>query len=372
MSQDAKTNRPGQTSFAGWLIMGGAVVVVITAWQRISGLTSMETREGLQAALGEPPFAGTGMDLADLTLLVRIGSMAAAAAATAAAILGFHALRRSTSARLALTILAPVILVGGFATAGFFAPLVVAGIVMLWLTPSREWFAHQPWEHKVGPRAARRPSDSAGERVDPGLPDPFTKPEQDRGQSDQSGPSGQSGTAGSGGGAAPASTGPTPVTGFGTVTADAGPQSTPPTRRPAALVWACALVWSLSAVVTAMTLVLSAVLLVAREEFFAEVERQQPDFDFQGFTQSEIATAVFSLTVVVVVWSAIAVTLAVFAFRGSTTARVGLMASTIGVAVVGLAMVLASPPMLVLVAAAGLTIWLLLRPEVIAWFRARR
>ncbi|QYJ02908.1 hypothetical protein KUV85_11235 [Nocardioides panacisoli] len=370
MSQDAKATRPGQATFAGWLILGGSVIVVITAWQRISGLTSMETRENLQSLLTEPPLAGTGMELGDLTMLVRIGCMAAAAAATAAAILGFHALRRSTSARLALSFLAPVLLVGGFATAGFFAPIVVAGIVMLWLTPSREWFAGQPWRHKVTP-PQRTPTGSTPnqQRVDPGLPDPFTKPEQDAEQGNEP----------AGGHGAPQQQPTTPsapaaVSGFGSTQTAQAPYAAPPAprrSRPMALVWACAVVWSMSALVSAMMLLLTGVLLVAREEFFAEVERQQPDFDFQGFGRDEIATGVFSLTAFVVVWSAIAIVLAVLAFRGSNGARVALIASTVGVGVVCLATVLASPPSLVVVAAAAATTWLLLRPDVVGWFRDR-
>lgn len=359
MSQDAKETRPGQATFAGWLIMGGSIIVVITAWERISGLTSMETRESLQAVLADPPFSNTGMTVGDLTTLVRIGSMAAAGAATAAAILAFHALKRSTSARLALSILAPVVLVGGFATAGFFAPMVVAGIVMLWLSPSREWFAGRPWRH---PAAATAPSapNPAKQRVDPDLPDPFTKPEQDAENTGH--PSGRAP-------ASSTSSAPVAVSNFGAPAPTAYAARPVGNRRPSALVWACAIVWSMSAVVSGMMALLTVVLLVAREEFFAEVERQQPGFDFQGFSQDEVAAGVFTMTGLVLVWSAGAVVLAIFAFRRANWARVALLASTVGVGVVTLAMVFASPPMLVVVASAATTAWLLLRPEVVGWFR---
>lgn len=355
MSQDAKETRPGQATFAGWLIMGGSIIVVITAWERISGLTTMESRESLESVLAEPPFSGTGMSVGDLTTLVRIGCMAAAAAATAAAILGFHVLKRSTSARLALSILAPVVLVGGFATAGFFAPLVVAGIVMLWLYPTREWFAGQPWSQRPGTTRHR------GKRVDPDLPDPFTKPEQDA----ESGPPPDPD-------ARPvAEQGPSPapvaVSNFGAPTAYAVRPA--PQRRPAALVWACAMVWAMGSLVSGLMVLLSVVLLVAREDFFAEVERQQPGFDFQGFSQTEITGAVFAMTGVVLLWSAAAAVLAYFAFRRANWARIALLASTVAVGVVCLAMVFASPPMVVVVGSAAVTTWLLLRPEVVTWFR---
>lgn len=364
MSQDAKGTRPAQATFAGWLIMGGSIVVVIAAWERIAGLTSLETRESLQSVLAEPPFSNTGMSLDDLTTLVRIGSMVAAGAATATAILAFHALQRSTSARLALGILAPVVLVGGFATAGIFAPMVVAGIVMLWLSPSREWFAGRRWRH---PAAPSEPN-PAQQRIDPDLPDPFVKPEQDTENPGVEhpgvrppGPTPSS--------AHPTSAAPVTVSNFGApppAPYAAGPTGT---RRPAALVWACAIVWSMSAVVSAMMVLLTVVLVLAREKVFAEIERQQPDLDLRGLSHAEVAAGVFAMTGLVLVWSAIAVVLAVLAFRRANWARVALLASTVAVGVASLAMVVASPPILIVVASAGTTAWLLLRPEVVGWFR---
>ena len=66
--------------------------------------------------LSEPPLSGTGLGLNGLKTTIRVLCMIAAAAATASTILGVQALRRSTSARLALTLLAPLVLIAGFAT----------------------------------------------------------------------------------------------------------------------------------------------------------------------------------------------------------------------------------------------------------------
>ena len=37
--------RPGQATFAAWLIIGGSVILVLTAYQRISTLHTLEVQE---------------------------------------------------------------------------------------------------------------------------------------------------------------------------------------------------------------------------------------------------------------------------------------------------------------------------------------
>ena len=149
--------RPGQATFAAWMIIGGSVILVLTAYQRISTLHTLEVQEELMRVLSEQPLSGTGLGLNGLKTIIRVLCMIAAAAATASTILGVQALRRSTSARLALTLLAPLVLIAGFATPGFFAPMVVAGVCMLWLRPTRDWFAGRPWATATSTVAQRRP-----------------------------------------------------------------------------------------------------------------------------------------------------------------------------------------------------------------------
>ncbi|MEQ6902764.1 hypothetical protein, partial [Nocardioides sp. YIM 152588] len=177
MPQDT-SQRPSQATLAGWLIIGGSIVLVLTAWERISSLHTLEVQEELQRVLSEPPVSGTGLTVSSLSTTVRVLCMVAAGAATASTILGFQALKRSTTARIVLTGLAPLVLVGGFATASFFAPMVVAGIAMLWLQPTRDWFAGRPWVQKAPAGKAGPGAERGGERgADRGAgerrPDPF-------------------------------------------------------------------------------------------------------------------------------------------------------------------------------------------------------
>ena len=80
MSQDAP--RPGQATFAAWLIIGGSVILVVTAWQRISSLHTLEVQEELRRVLSEPPLSSTGLGFEGLKTTIRVMCMVAAAAAT--------------------------------------------------------------------------------------------------------------------------------------------------------------------------------------------------------------------------------------------------------------------------------------------------
>lgn len=349
--------RPGQATFAGWLIIGGSIILVMTAWQRISSLHTLEFREELQQVLSEPPLAGTGLGFETLKTTIRVLSMVAAGAATASAILGFQALRRSTSARLALSLLAPLILIGGLATAGFFAPLVVAGVIMLWARPTRDWFAGRPWVPAAAGAAARRP-------------DPFAQaPRQEPPQPAPGGPEGSSGSAE-----------PRPEPGpyeqrFGEPSADQhGVETAPgrtavPARRPGAVTIACVVVWISAFVVSAVMLMFAAVMAFARDEFFAEIERQGSGFDMQDLSRAELATGTYIATAVVVAWCLTASVLAVLVFRRVAWARIALVVSATVAAVLCLAATLVNPLLVLLLGAASVTVWLLLRGDVAAWFK---
>jgi hypothetical protein len=349
-----KAARPGQATFAAWLIIGGSVILVATAWQRISTLHTLEVQEELQRVLSEPPLSGTGLGLDGLQTTIRVMCMVAAAAATASAILGVQALRRSTGARLALTLVAPLVLIGGFATASFFAPLVVAGVCMLWLRPTRDWFAGRPWATSTSALAHRRPDPFA----------PQARPDTDHHAPPAQGPRSPA--------PSPASAEPGPFRGeYGAPLPEPGPPSSPYDvrgRRPGALVAACVIVWASSVIVSGFMLLISLVMAVARDQLFDEVERQQPDFDMQGLSQAELATGTYVATAFVVLWCAAAFVLAVLAFRGLSWARIALVVCTGTAGLVLLGATFLNPLLVVLLAADLATIWLLLRSDVTAWF----
>ena len=120
------TPRPRQVTLVGWLTMVGSVAVVALVFDRLAGLNSLETRQAVEKFLAEPPGSDLGVGVDGVLSVIRTLSMVAAGCATAAAILGYQVLRRSRSARLALTVLAVPLFVAGMVTGGFVSSLVAA------------------------------------------------------------------------------------------------------------------------------------------------------------------------------------------------------------------------------------------------------
>ncbi|WP_344776969.1 hypothetical protein [Nocardioides panacisoli] len=319
--------RPGQTTFAGWLIIGGSVVLVVAAWQRIAGLHTLEVQDELRKLLSEPPIDGSGLTVNMLSDVIRVLAMIAAGAATASAILGFHALRRSTSARLALTCLAPLVLVGGLATAGFLAPMVAAGVAMLWVQPTRDWFrgtSAAPVATKPVPQPQPGP---------PVAPPPLAPPQQ-------------------------------PF-------AYAAPPVAVRPARPPAIVAACIVTWVCTALVAGGMLLAEVAIMLMPDDTFDEMVKQaeQSGPYVADLSRSEIVAATLVLAVVVVVWCIAGAVLAVLAFRRVMWAWIALIVSAAAAGLLLLVTSLAAPYLVVLVAAAAVTCSLLLRADARAWIR---
>lgn len=357
--------RPGQATLAGWLIIGGSIVLVLSAWQRIASLNTLEVQEEFARVLSEPPVDGSGLTINALSTIVRVLCLVAAGAATAATILGIQALRRSTGARIALTCLAPLVLVGGVATAGFFAPMVVAGITMLWLQPTRDWFAGRPWAQRLTRSGQPDRSDQSSR------PNPFAVPETEDPRPDAgTTPSPAAlppGTVIGGRPEQPAAAPNAPVTPNPYL--PAGSATRAADRRPSALIWACTLTWVSTALVAGGLLLVTLAVAVGGDELWTEFERQQGPLEDLGITRGEVATGVYALTALAVPWCIAAAVLAGFALAGRRWARIALAVSSALAGLVMLVMALASPPLVVLVAVCAVTTWLLLRADVAAWRR---
>ncbi|MCY7396204.1 MAG: hypothetical protein LH468_08660, partial [Nocardioides sp.] len=132
--------RPRQVTTAAVMIIVGSVAVVLTVFDQITTLDSLDSTRALEEALSRPPASGLGISLEAARAALRVMAMVAAACATAAAILGYQVLQRSRSARLALALLAGPLFVTGIASGGILSSVVVAAAVMLWLQPARDWF----------------------------------------------------------------------------------------------------------------------------------------------------------------------------------------------------------------------------------------
>ena len=352
-----KQPRPGQATLAGSLIIGGSVIVILSAWHQISTLHTLDGQERLQRMLGDSG-DNWGLTVDGLATTLRVLCLIGAGAAAASAILGFQVFQRANSARIVLTVLSPLLLVGGLATNQFLAPMVLAGIAMLWLQPTRDWYAGRPWVQAYEERRAARLASMRS--ASPTVPkaDPFATP------------------------VVPPAATPGPVDVQTSVTgapatvpfASSAPPPLPPRTsrpvRPAGLVTACVLAWVTSTVVVVGLALIA--LTVGREsdQLFADLKRQQPDLvESSGMTESGLVASMYVVLGGLLVWALIAIVLAGLTFIGQNWARITLVVSSSCAGVLALVMCLAAPPLVVLVLILAVSTWLLLRSDVAAWFR---
>jgi hypothetical protein len=337
---ETKLIRPNQVTMAGWMIMVGSVIVVITVFDQVAGLRSVEVREGIQKFLAEPPGKGLGLSVDGTLRILKALSLVAAGCATAAAILGWQVLRRDRKARLALTILAVPLFVTGIVAGGFFSALVAASSMILWSQPARDWFdgvARQP-----------REAAPAGTPVSPPV-----SPSPDAPQAPTQAP------------VLP------PYPQFGTPQAPL-PQAPPaPMRRPDPILWAAVLTWVFSTLTLAV-LVVSCILIAGdSDSVIAEMRKQQAALD-TTFSDHLILTLLIAMLVFGAVWALAAAVLAAFVWLGHEWARIALLVSAFlagGMSVFGIFAGGISLPLLV---ACGVVIRLLLDGRAAAWCRRPR
>ena len=329
MTTPSAPARPRQVTFAAWLIMGGSVVVVLTVFERVAGLHSLETRQSVQKFLSEPPGADLGVGVTEVLAILQVLCMVAAGCATAAAILGYQVLQRRRSARVALTVLALPLFVTGVASGGFLSSLVAASSVMLWFQPARDWFDGVVREPQAEP-AARSSAQATGQ-TPRGVAPPMPRHPAEH--------------------AAPQA-----------------PGATPTSTRPTEVVLACALTWvfaGLTLVVMAASMV---VLATSPGLVFDELHRQNPDLASQGVSDATLRTATFVIGGIVTAWSLAAVVVAVLAFRRVGWARTALVVSAAGSLALLLFATLGQVFLVVPLAASVVTLALLVRPDVRAWY----
>lgn len=340
---------------AAWMVIAGSVIVVLTVFDQVGSLRSLESRNAIQDFLSEPPGSGMGLDVEGVIAILHITSMVAAGCATAAAILGWHVLKRNLHARVALSIVAVPLFVSGLVAGGFVSSLVVAAAAMLWLQPAREWFKTGRWT----PPAPREKSSSASSIFQAGGTDKPTTDEGPSGSLDQ--PT-----------QPPPSTTPygqphhLPARGLDSARSAATAGPLPP--RPRALVVA----FVLTAVFASLTVLLATMsvvaMLVAPELVMDELERQRPDLADQGVTPALLRATTVVMAGFLATWSVVAIVIGAMAMTGREWARRGLMISAGATAGCCVMMALGAPFLLVPAAAALATLLNLRRPEVRDWF----
>ncbi|MCW2819006.1 MAG: hypothetical protein JWR42_1793, partial [Marmoricola sp.] len=157
-SGPATTDRPRQLTMAGWFVVAGSVLVVLSSFTGLSQLYSLDNQERLQRVLSEGAGPGLGISVDQALTVMRVGLLLSGAMGAAAAVAGFFVLRRHRGARLLLAVLALPLLVTTLVSGGLTGALVVAATATMWSGPARDWFAGRPVRQPgARPPAARRP-----------------------------------------------------------------------------------------------------------------------------------------------------------------------------------------------------------------------
>ena len=136
--------RPRQLTLAAGFVIGGSVFLLLTVFDSLTTLNSVEMRDEITRMLNSPTGEGLGITMSQALASMRVGLMVAGACAAATAVLGVYVLKPNRGARLALSILAVPILLTAPLTGGITGALVVVAILMLWTGPARDWFAGRP------------------------------------------------------------------------------------------------------------------------------------------------------------------------------------------------------------------------------------
>lgn len=328
--------RPRQVTVAGWLIMACSAAVILTVYDQIAGIHTLDTREAMEQTLSEPPFDGLGLSVGQVLGITRVLATIAGACAAATAVLGWHVLQRSRSSRVVLSVLAVPLFLTGLPSGAVLSAAVAAAVVLLWLQPARDWFDGR-WKPSA-PQAARpqRPDPVAGPDAPP--PAPTDQP--------------------------PAWRQP-----YGEAVAAPAATVAPLTRRPGAVLAVAILTW-VSSVVVAGLFIAGAIVARSNPGIIGDELANYPEFADQGVT-IEIVQAMFVVMAgVIALWALSACVLAFLLLRRSQTARVLLALSTAGAGFLMLLSAIFAPVVLVPVAACCAALVLLLRRDVAAWFNA--
>lgn len=354
-------------TLVGWMIIIGSIFVVMSVFDVLGNLRSLETREMVEGYLDESPGDTLGWSVATGLEALRITAMVTAVCATSAVVLGWFVLQRNAGARIALSVLAVPLFLTGMITGGFVSSMVAAGVVLLWMQPARSWFKGETppapaplGRDDRGARAWGQGPDDSGESQAPAHAPSATAPV----------------TVGS-----PGSTDARPVQGFGdrpTWQAPVNPYGLPvagsPDKRPGAAWLAAVLTWvfagfSLLSGVASLILLQTDpdALLGDAEEMVARLEEQSGNSG--QLTAESLTTSMNLVGTMLIVFSLAACIAAVLMLRRRPQGAVVLMivaALSAGFCLLGALLV----PPLALPGLASLAVVLLLRRrDVRAWLR---
>lgn len=360
MSPTAAPPRPSQVTVAAWAAAIASVMLLVSVFDQVSKLHSVDTRDQVTRALTTGSVKGLGITVDEALEVMRWALLVSGAAAVAAAILGIFVLQRNHGARIGLTVAAvPVALTSPFSDS-FLGMLVAAATAILWTRPARDWFAGRT--PAPAPEAPAPPAPPVVQAAPPVWVPPAGAPGQPPpmagwGQAPAQAPV-----------QAPYPPQPTASNPFGYYPpAPSAPRPAPTSALPRQLRVACILTWVFTAITGLGYLVLLGV-LAADPDALLKVAKDSPGWNDE-FSDDLVITAAVAVSIVFLVWCLAAAVLAFLAWRGAGWAWVVLIVSA---AVAGLVSVLAFPYSLLHVIAIATSFGMLLSRPTRDWYAAKQ
>lgn len=163
---------------ASWFVIVGSAFLLLTVFDTLAGLNSVDTRDRVAEVLSSPTGEGLGIGVDDALGVMRVALSIAAVCAAVAVVLGAFVLQRHNGARIALSVVAVPILLTSPLT-GLVGAFVAAAVAMLWTGQGRDWFAGRPVREAsplFAPRQRRDEDNRPPQEPPPPTP---TRPEPD-------------------------------------------------------------------------------------------------------------------------------------------------------------------------------------------------
>ncbi len=325
--------RPRQVTTAGVMGVAGSVLVILSLFDTLATLRTVDVRERIDTYLATPQGKGLGVDTAWMLDALHVVVLVNGALAAIAAVLGVFVFQRHKGARLGFSISAALLFVGMWVVADFVQGVLIGVVVvvafaasMMWSPPARDWFAGR------APAEQSRETERAGastERPTPASSWPPPAP-----SSGESAPAAQ-------GGQPPASSYPfgqqrpapgdeQPAAVVPSSQAAPGQPAAPDAsqKRPGVVTVAVVLTWLGAGFVGFLFSLLVLMLLVAQDTLL-EAARQAPGLDDLGLTSSDLLSILWVSAAIALFWCLAATVLGFLALRRLTWAWGLLVASAV-------------------------------------------
>lgn len=388
MAEPKVPPRPRQVTTAAVLGLASCVLLVLSLFDTMERIRSIEMREAIEQFLAKPPGSTLGLTADGVGEFLHGLVLLDGALAALAAVLAVFVLQRHRVARIGFSVAAGLLLLTSAFTGGVTAVLVALAATLMWGKPARDWFAGRepetapaaPTSHAFEQQMPPRPpggSSAWAPPTPPAVPPVAPTGSDPSDPSDASSPSGEEAAARPGPASYPFGQRPDDLHRVveparpgeaGPAYPPPSPQSTAATpgsvRRPASVIAAAVLTWLSSALLGLVFLVI-VVMLVANPDALLGAIADSPDLARADLAPRDLLAALWVISAVCLVWCLAAMTLAVLALRRLNVARVLLTASAL---VSGLAAAFGGVAGLLLTAVALVTVVLLFTPASNRWY----